>query len=109
MSALTDWRGAPCVVCTGLPDELRLYDVSEQCTAHTVLATVRSDLASVSADNPIVGAYVVMHKDIDAVVVQFVNTIGGTPVVHFADLGGGTKVMVANVVYNRIVRILRGQ
>jgi len=47
------------------------------------------------------------HKDIDAVVVQFVNTIGGTPLVHLADIGGGTKVMVSNVVYNRIVRILR--
>lgn len=46
------------------------------------------------------------HKDIDAVVVQFVNTIGGTPLVHLADIGGGTKVMVSNVVYNRIVQIL---
>ncbi|MGB0387000.1 MAG: serine hydrolase domain-containing protein [Ardenticatenaceae bacterium] len=49
------------------------------------------------------------HKDIDTVVVQFVNTIGGTPVAQLADIGGGTKVMVSNVVYNRIVRILRGE
>lgn len=37
------------------------------------------------------------HKDIDAVVVQFVNTTGGD------------SELVALVVYNRIVRILRGQ
>jgi hypothetical protein len=37
------------------------------------------------------------HKDIDTVVVQFVNTTGG-------DTGA-----VASVVYNRIVRILRKQ
>jgi len=47
------------------------------------------------------------HKDIDTVVVQFVNTIGGAPMVPLFDTGGGTKVMVSNVVYNRIVRILR--
>ena len=47
------------------------------------------------------------HKDIDTVVVQFVNTTGGTPIVQFFDTQGGTKVMVSNVVYNRIVRILR--
>ncbi len=47
------------------------------------------------------------HKDIDTVVVQFVNTSGGTPMVPLFDTGGGTKVMVSNVVYNRIVRILR--
>lgn len=47
------------------------------------------------------------HKDIDTVVVQFVNTNGGTPMVPFFDTQGGTKVMVSNVVYNRIVQILR--
>ena len=49
------------------------------------------------------------HKDIDTVVVQFVNTTGGTPMVQFFDIQGGTKVMVSDVVYNRIVRILRGK
>ena len=49
------------------------------------------------------------HKDIDTVVVQFVNTTGGTPMVQFFDTQGGTKVMVSDVVYNRIVRILRGE
>lgn len=49
------------------------------------------------------------HEDIDTVVVQFVNTTGGTPMVPFLDTSGGTKVMVSNVVYNRIVRILRGE
>ncbi len=47
------------------------------------------------------------HSDIDTVVVQFVNTAGGTPIVPLFDTGGGTKVMVSNVVYDRIVRILR--
>jgi len=47
------------------------------------------------------------HRDIDTVVVQFVNTNGGTTMAQFVDTGGGTKVMVSNVVYNRIVRILR--
>jgi len=46
------------------------------------------------------------HPDIDTVVVQFVNTIGGTPIAPIVDVGGGTKVMVSNVVYNRIVKIL---
>jgi CubicO group peptidase (beta-lactamase class C family) len=49
------------------------------------------------------------HKDIDTVVVQFVNTTGGTPMVPFFDTQGGTTVMVSSVVYNRIVRILRGE
>jgi subtilisin family serine protease len=40
--------------------------IDAELPAHAVLATVRSDLAAVSADNPIVGAYVVMHKDVDA-------------------------------------------
>ena len=47
------------------------------------------------------------HKDIDTVVVQFVNTTGGTPLVPFFDTQGGTTVMVSDVIYNRIVRILR--
>ena len=47
------------------------------------------------------------HEDIDTVVIQFVNTTGGTPMVQFFNTSGGTKVMVSNVVYNRIVRILR--
>jgi CubicO group peptidase (beta-lactamase class C family) len=49
------------------------------------------------------------HDDIDTVVVQFVNTTGGTPLVPLFDISGGTKVMVSNVIYNRIVRILRGE
>ncbi len=49
------------------------------------------------------------HKDIDTVVVQFVNTTGGTPMVQFFDTQGGTKVMVSDVVYNRIVKILHRQ
>ena len=48
------------------------------------------------------------HQDIDTVVIQFVNTNGGSPIAPFFDTGGGTKVMVSNVVYNRIVRVLRG-
>jgi len=49
------------------------------------------------------------HEEIDTVVVQFVNTTGGTPIVPLVDTLGGTKVMVSNVVYNRIVWILRGE
>ncbi len=49
------------------------------------------------------------HEDIDTVVVQFVNTTGGTPMVQSFDTQGGTKVMVSNVIYNRIVRILHGE
>jgi CubicO group peptidase (beta-lactamase class C family) len=49
------------------------------------------------------------HSDIDTVVVQFANTTGGAPIVPWFDTGGGTKVLVSNVVYNRIVRILRGE
>ena len=49
------------------------------------------------------------HKDIDTVVVQFVSTTGGTPRVPLFNSGGGTKVMVAEVVYSRIVQILRGK
>ncbi|MEX1377882.1 MAG: serine hydrolase domain-containing protein [Eubacteriales bacterium] len=47
------------------------------------------------------------HEDIDTVVVQFVNTNGGTPIIDLFDTQGGTKVMVANTIYNRILRILR--
>lgn len=47
------------------------------------------------------------HSDIDTVVVQFVNTAGGTPIAQIFDVRGGTKVLVSNVVYNRIIRILR--
>jgi hypothetical protein len=47
------------------------------------------------------------HEDIDTAVVQFVNTTGGTPMVQLFDTQGGTTVMVLDVVYNRIVRILR--
>ena len=49
------------------------------------------------------------HSDIDTVVVQFVNTAGGTPIVPVFDTGGGTKVMISNIVYNRIVKILHQQ
>ncbi len=45
----------------------------------------------------------------DTVVVQFVNTTGGTPIAPLVDVGGGTKVLVSNVVFNRIVRILSRQ
>ena len=37
------------------------------------------------------------HKDIDAVVIQFVNT------------SGGDSWMISEIVYNRVVRILRKQ
>ena len=47
------------------------------------------------------------HSDIDTVVIQFVNTAGGTPLVPLFDTPGGTRVMVSNVVYNGIVEILR--
>jgi len=47
------------------------------------------------------------HSDMDTVVVQFVNTTGGTPLVPVFDTGGGTKVMVSNIVDNKIVRILQ--
>lgn len=49
------------------------------------------------------------HEDIDTVVVEFVNTTGGAPIMPVFDTQGGTKVMVINIVYNRIVRILRGE
>jgi hypothetical protein len=50
------------------------------------------------------------HEGIDAVVIQFVNTSGGTPLAPLFDTGGGgTKVMVSEVVYSRILRILRGK
>ncbi len=47
------------------------------------------------------------HKDIDTVVVQFVNTNGGTALINIFDTQGGTKVMVSNAIYNRIIRISR--
>ncbi len=47
------------------------------------------------------------HKDIDTVVVQFVNTNGGTPLIHIFDIQGGTKVMVSNAIYDGIIRIIR--
>ncbi len=46
------------------------------------------------------------HEDIDTVVVQFINTNGGTPLINLFDTQGGTKVMVGNTIYNRILRIL---
>lgn len=46
------------------------------------------------------------HEDIDTVVVQFVNTNGGTPLIDFFNTQGGTKVMVSNAIYNRIIRIV---
>lgn len=49
------------------------------------------------------------YEDIETVVVQFVNTTGGTPIVPLFDTQGGTKVMVSNAVYNRIIRILSGK
>lgn len=49
------------------------------------------------------------HSNMDTVVVQFVNTAGGTPLIPVFDMGGGTKVMVSNVVYNRIVQIVGGE
>ncbi len=47
------------------------------------------------------------QKDIDTVVVQFVNTNGGSPLLNVFDTQGGTKVTVSDAIYNRIVRILR--
>jgi hypothetical protein len=47
------------------------------------------------------------HEDIDTVVVQFVNTNGGTPLINIFDTQGGTKVMVSNAIYDRIIRIIR--
>ncbi len=48
------------------------------------------------------------HADIDAVVVQFVNTTGGDawrPV----EVTGGKALGISNIIYGRIVRILRRQ
>ncbi|MBN2878533.1 MAG: beta-lactamase family protein [Clostridia bacterium] len=57
----------------------------------------------------VLGYYSIAYyqEDIDTVVVQFVNTNGGTPLIDLFDTQGGTKVMVATAVYNRILRILR--
>ncbi len=46
------------------------------------------------------------HEDIDTVVIQFAHTTGGD--IPFVNTEGGTKVMVSNVVYNGVARILRG-
>ena len=48
------------------------------------------------------------HKDIDTVVVQFVSTTGGETS-GFSDITGGRATGLSNVIYNRIVRILRKQ
>lgn len=48
------------------------------------------------------------HKDIDTVVIQFVNTTGGETW-GTAEIIGGKTTAIANIVYNRIVRILRKQ
>lgn len=48
------------------------------------------------------------HADVDAVVVQFVNTTGGDawgPV----EVTGGKALGISNIIYGRIVRILRRQ
>ncbi len=45
------------------------------------------------------------HEDIDTVVVQFVNTTGGETW-GTAEIIGGKTTAIANIVYNRIVRIL---
>jgi CubicO group peptidase (beta-lactamase class C family) len=46
------------------------------------------------------------HKDIDTVVVQFVSTTGGETW-GTANIIGGKATAVSNIIYNRIVRILR--
>ena len=48
------------------------------------------------------------HKDIDTVVVQFVNTTGGDTW-GIANVTGGKATGLANIVYGRIVRILGRQ
>ncbi len=48
------------------------------------------------------------HEDIDTVVIQFVNTTGGETW-GTAEIIGGKTTAIANIVYNRIVRILRKQ
>lgn len=46
------------------------------------------------------------HKDIDTVVIQFVNTTGGETW-GLANVIGGKATGLSNIVYNRIMRILR--
>jgi D-alanyl-D-alanine carboxypeptidase len=48
------------------------------------------------------------HKDIDTVVIQFVNTTGGDTW-GIANVTGGKATAISNIIYNRIVRILHGQ
>lgn len=46
------------------------------------------------------------HEDIDAVVVQLVNTTGGETW-GVSNITGGKALGISNIIYNRIVRILR--
>ena len=48
------------------------------------------------------------HKDIDTVVIQFVNTTGGDTW-GISNITGGKTLGISNIIYNRIVRILRRQ
>ncbi len=48
------------------------------------------------------------HKDIDTVVIQFVNTTGGDTW-GIANVTGGKATAISNIMYNRIVRILHRQ
>ena len=45
------------------------------------------------------------HKDIDTVVIQFVNTTGGDTW-GLSNVIGGKATLLSNIIYNRIVRIL---
>lgn len=48
------------------------------------------------------------HEDIDAVVIQFVNTTGGDTW-GVANVTGGKATGISNIIYNRIVKILHRQ
>ncbi|MFO7698333.1 MAG: serine hydrolase domain-containing protein [Anaerolineae bacterium] len=48
------------------------------------------------------------HKDIDTVVIQFVNTTGGDTW-GISNITGGKTWGISNIIYNRIVRILHRQ
>ena len=48
------------------------------------------------------------HKDIDTVVIQFVNTTGGETS-GLSNITGGRALGFSNIIYSRIVRILKGQ
>ena len=48
------------------------------------------------------------HEDIDSVVIQFVNTTGGDTW-GTANVIGGKATALSNIIYNRIVRILKKQ